>query len=240
MRPWRTGAIALVTAGLGLVAYGIVAPSHVRPPVRTDGQVAASHQSKLLQAEAPVKTSTAVASMSSPIAVTAPVGAGERGAPLARSAPVSIDIPALSVSSALGPARGLDSSGAIDDAPLSGPTWSLPWWYDEGPTPGQDGSAVILGHVDSAVGAGGLGVFFRLGDVRIGESIDVRLADGSTTHWTVTSTHLYQDAAFPDTLVYGVTGPPTLRLVTCGGSFDWQTHLYQSALVVTASLVTPS
>jgi hypothetical protein len=180
------------------------------------------------------------ASVSSPVAAAARTGAGGRGAALARSAPVSIDIPALSLSSDFGPARGVDSSGAIDDAPLSGPTWSLPWWYDEGPAPGQDGSAVILGHVDSAIGAGGLGVFFRLGDLRPGESLDVRLADGSVTHWVVTSRHLYGDAAFPDALVYGVAGPPTLRLVTCGGSFDWQTHLYQSALVVSARLVSAS
>jgi hypothetical protein len=151
--------------------------------------------------------------------------AGLVSAPLARSAPVSIDIPALSISSSLGPARGLESSGAIDDAPLSGPSWSLPWWYDEGPAPGQDGSAVILGHVDSAIGTGGLGVFLRLGDVRPGESIDVGLADRSTTHWIASSTYLYSDAAFPDALVYSGSGRPTLRLVTCGGSFDWQTHL---------------
>src|SRR5580658_8095766 len=185
MRPWRIGAIVLVTAGLGLAAYGIVAPSHVRPPVPSDQQDVASHQSNFTPAETGVKASPLIASVTSPVAATTTESAGERRASLAGSAPVSIDIPALSVSSDLGPARGLDSSGAIDDAPLSGPIWSLPWWYDEGPAPGQDGSAVILGHVDSAIGAGGLGVFFRLGEMRPGEYIDVRLADGSITHWIV-------------------------------------------------------
>jgi sortase (surface protein transpeptidase) len=82
-----------------------------------------------------------------------------------------------------------------------------------------------------------LGVFFRLGDVRAGQRIDVTLANHITTHWTVTSVRLYADALFPDALVYARSGPPALRLVTCGGAFDWSTHEYESSLVVTAHLV---
>ncbi len=154
-----------------------------------------------------------------------------------RSAPAQLELAALAISSPLGPVRGLNPDGTLDDAPLSGPIWSLPWWYDEGPTPGQSGSAVILGHVDSALGQGGLGVFFRLGDARVGEGIDVTLANGTTTHWTVTSVRLYADSDFPDSVVYARSGPPVLRLVTCGGAFDWSTHEYVSAVVVTADLV---
>lgn len=153
---------------------------------------------------------------------------------LARSDPVSISIPALGVSSRLGPARGLNPDGTIDDAPLSGPIWSLPWWYKDGPSPGEAGSAVLLGHVDSAVGAGHLGVFFRLGDLRTGDRVTVTSENGLLTNWMVVSTAVYSDAQFPDDLVYTPTGPPTLRMVTCGGVFDRQTHSYESAVVVTA------
>jgi sortase (surface protein transpeptidase) len=146
-------------------------------------------------------------------------------------------LPSLGISSPLGPALGLNPDGTVDDAPLTGPTWSLPWWYDVGPSPGQSGSAVILGHVDSALGQGGLGFFFRLGDVRAGQGINVTLANGTTSHWTVTSLHLYANADFPDALVYARSGPPALRLVTCGGAFDGSTHEYESTLVVTATLV---
>lgn len=156
------------------------------------------------------------------------------------SPPQHIEIPSLGVSSPLGPARGLTSAGTIDDAPLSGPIWSLPWWYERGSTPGQPGSAVILGHVDSAMGAGHLGVFFRLGSLRAGQTIAVALADGVVTHWVVVSDVMYSDSHFPDSMVYGRSGPPTLRLVTCGGTFNWSTHLYESAVVVTASLVSVS
>lgn len=151
-----------------------------------------------------------------------------------RSDPVSVAIPALGISSRLGPARGLNPTGVIDDAPLSGPSWSLPWWYKGGPSPGQQGSAVLLGHVDSAIGTGHLGVLFRLGHAAPGDAVITRLSDGVLARWTIASTAVYKDGDFPDSVVYKRTGCPTLRLVTCGGRFDWRTHQYQSAVVVTA------
>lgn len=154
---------------------------------------------------------------------------------LSRSEPVSLSIPSLGVSSPLGPARGLNDNGTIDDAPLSGPSWSLPWWYSGGPSPGQAGSAVLLGHVDSAVGAGHLGVFFRLGELVPGDTILVKLANGALTRWRAVSTALYEDKQFPDASVYSRTGNPKLQLVTCGGQFNWDTHHYESTLVVTAT-----
>ena len=48
-------------------------------------------------------------------------------------------------------------------------------WYQYSPTPGQLGPAVILGHVDSA--EYGAGVFFKLGALRPGDTVDVTRAD---------------------------------------------------------------
>jgi hypothetical protein len=93
---------------------------------------------------------------------------------------------------------------------------------------------VILGHVDSALGAGHVGVFYKLGDLQPGQQVVVTLADGSATRWIIASNHAYLDDQFPNSIVYDRNGPATLRLVTCGGSFDWQTHEYESAIVVTA------
>ena len=204
-------ALELVAAGLALSYLGIAAPRYVEPPV--------PHASLAGARSGPDPVISGVIS---------PVIA------LPRSAPVSVSIPALGVSSRLGPARGLNPDGTIDDAPLSGSTWSLPWWYEDGPSPGEAGSAVLLGHVDSAAGAGHLGVFFRLGELKSGDRIMVSLENGLPTQWTVASTSVYSDAGFPDSLVYARTGEPTLRLVTCGGVFDWRTHRYQSTVVVTA------
>lgn len=212
-RPGLLGAAAVtaVVVGLALGGYALLASHGVSPPLPS-----ADH--------APAAGVSTRAATGQPEIVS-------------KSPPVRVDIPSIAVSSVLGPARGLTPSGTIDDAPLSGPVWSLPWWYDRGPAPGAHGSSVILGHVDSASGAGHLGVFFRLGSVRPGAVVLVGLADGTVTRWKVGSVRVYSDASFPDAAVYDPNGPPRLRLVTCGGAFNWTTHHYESAVVVTATLV---
>lgn len=201
-------AVGFICAGTGAFAYGLTRPAGVVAPT------------------------PALESAPSATRPTVPVVLSSQE----RSAPVTIRIPAIGVSSVLGPSRGLNPNGTVSDAPLSGPTWSLPWWYNRGSAPGQAGSAVILGHVDSAIGAGHLGVFFRLGDLKPGDTIQVSSKGGISTTWTVTSNVVYSDKSFPDAVVYAHSGPPTLRLVTCGGTFNYVTHGYESAVVVTAVL----
>ena len=58
-------------------------------------------------------------------------------------------------------------------------------WYRFGPTPGAEsgGSVVIAGHLDSK--RFGLGPLARLRDVEVGQPIEVTLADGATSTYTV-------------------------------------------------------
>ena len=243
MRLWLPAAAVIVSAGLVLSVYGISTPTHVQPPLSAARRSARAEKVVPPTSRPTSSTSLATSSTSTTIGRRPVLRKGPRllihklatSARESPSAPARLALPSLGISSPLGPARGLNPDGTVNDAPLTGPTWSLPWWYDVGPSPGQSGSAVILGHVDSALG--GLGVFFRLGDVQAGQRVDVTLANGTTTHWTVTSVHLYADADFPDALVYARSGPPALRLVTCGGAFDGSTHEYESTFVVTATLV---
>jgi len=219
--------LVVAAAAFALVAVTGFAASPVQPPERhavPASSVASSGASRAAPVESRPETQTAASPAPIP-----PVPA-----PIQRSAPVHISIPSISVTANLGPARGLTAAHTITDAPLTGPIWDLPWWLSTGPAPGQDGSAAIIGHVDSAIGAGHLGVFFRLGNLAPGTTIGVTLADGATTNWVVTSDVLYPDSSFPDASVYAKTGPPTLRLITCGGAFDETTHLYESAVVITA------
>ena len=150
----------------------------------------------------------------------------------ARSVPVSLQIPALGVSSKV-MRLGLASDGTMQVPPLFGQP-SEAGWYEYSPAPGQPGPSVIVGHVDTYRGPS---VFFRLGAARPGEEVDVGLADGTTAVFRVTGVREYTKSGFPSGTVYGPTSNAALRLITCGGDFDHTTGHYLGSTVVFASLV---
>ena len=147
----------------------------------------------------------------------------------ARSVPVTLTIPAIHVNVPLSQ-LGLNPDGTAQ-VPSS---FQEPGWYRLGPSPGQMGSAVILGHVDSYQGPA---VFFQLRTLRPGDGVNVALADGVITHFVVRQVAMYSKADFPTVSVYGSHGYSGLQLVTCGGVFDSQTGHYLSNVVVYTSLV---
>lgn len=149
--------------------------------------------------------------------------------PPARSSPVLLQIPAISLSVPVSQ-LGLNADGSVE-VPAD---TAQPGWYRLGPSPGQVGSAVILGHVDSYQGPA---VFFRLRTLEPGDRIEVHLADGVTTQFVVTAVAMYQKTQFPNDQVYASRGYSALQLVTCGGAFDRQTGHYLSNVVVYSSLV---
>jgi hypothetical protein len=150
---------------------------------------------------------------------------------LPRSVPVAVAIPAIGVSSKL-LHLGVTADGVIQ-VPSLDTEASEAAWYEYSPTPGQIGAAVIEGHVDSYQGPA---VFFRLGALRPGDSVDVRLADGITAVFRVTGVRQYLKSNFPAKTIYAATGFAALRLITCGGTFDYTTGHYLSSTVVFASL----
>lgn len=152
--------------------------------------------------------------------------------PMARSVPASLYIPRINVRAKI-ISLGLTSNGAAAVPPLSSPF--LTSWYDRGPTPGQPGTSVILGHVDAA--KVGPAVFYNLGNLRPGDLVYVTLQDRQTAVFRVYSAALYLKADFPARTVYSYTSWPTLRLITCGGDFDQQTGHYLGNTVVFAEYV---
>ena len=151
---------------------------------------------------------------------------------LPRSNPVSIDIPSIKVHAKV-ISLGLNPNGTIAVPPLTNPMVTA--WYDKGPAPGQPGAAAILGHVDAA--SVGPAVFYDLGDLRPGAKIFVRLSTGRTAIFEAYSVALYPKDKFPTRRVFGYTSWPTLRLITCGGSFDSKTGHYLANIVAYASYV---
>lgn len=106
-------------------------------------------------------------------------------------------------------------------------------WYRLGARPGQDGSAVLLGHVDSKAGPA---VFHRLRTLTPGDTIEVSGNDGAVVTFEVTSIATHANEDFPAQEVYRATGRPGLALVTCGGRYDAARGGYQSNVVVLAAL----
>jgi len=159
------------------------------------------------------------------------VGAADQGPALRRSVPVSVNIPAIGVISKLLD-LGLNADGSIQVPSLVTSAGEAAW-YKYSATPGQIGASVIEGHVDSYQGPA---VFYRLGALRPGDSIEVTLADGITAIFRVTGVREYLKSNFPANAIYGTTNYAALRLITCGGVFDYATGHYLSSTVVFASL----
>lgn len=109
-------------------------------------------------------------------------------------------------------------------------------WYSLGVRPGENGSAVIAGHVDWLYGA--TGAFAKLHQVEPGDAITVEDDEGATTTFVVREIKTYAaDADATDVFVSG-DGKAHLNLITCSGSWDAQEKRYKERLVVFADRLT--
>ncbi|MGW5125174.1 class F sortase [Streptomyces sp. NPDC004069] len=149
--------------------------------------------------------------------------------PLPRSRATTLRIPFLHVDAPI-TGVGLDDHRELRTPPLDKPR--LVGWYDGGPTPGEPGTAVAVGHRDTRSGAA---VFAALGQLGPGHRIEVRRQDGRTAVYTVDKVRVFDKARFPDKEVYGTSRRPELRVITCGGLYTHRAG-YSSNVVVFAHL----
>jgi sortase (surface protein transpeptidase) len=148
-----------------------------------------------------------------------------------RSVPTRLSIPKLKVNAPIEQV-GLAPDGTVQTPALD--ETNMTGWYKHGPTPGQKGPAVILGHVDTA--KTGPSVFFKLRSLKAGDKVTVQRKNGSAATFIVQ--HL-QDASkkqFPTKKVYGDLSYSGLRLITCGGKFDRAKGSYEDNEIVFAKL----
>ena len=143
-------------------------------------------------------------------------------------APSVVAIPSIGVQSRL-IKLGLNADHSLQ-VPKS---YSLAGWYTRGAAPGEVGPAVIVGHYDSVDGPA---VFYRLKELRAGQTVHVRRADGSIVKFAVDRVKRFGKDDFPTDDVYGRVDRPELRLITCGGSFDYRTRHYRDNVVVFAHM----
>jgi sortase (surface protein transpeptidase) len=142
--------------------------------------------------------------------------------------PVAIRIPAIGVASSLD-ALGRNADGTVE-VPRD---WDLAGWFEESARPGAPGPAIVLGHVDSRSGPA---VFYRLSELRRGDEIFVDQPGGNEITFVVERVEQHDKNAFPTDAVYLPTLQPTLRLVTCGGTFDHSIGHYRDNIIVFAHL----
>lgn len=162
-------------------------------------------------------------------AVTEEAVGGSAEQPMGSSRPVRLQIPAIGADSPLLD-LGLQADGTMEVPPDAGTVG----WFTGGPTPGELGPAVIVGHVDWA---GAPGIFYDLRELSAGSEIVITRADGTTAEFEVSSTEQFPKDDFPTAAVYGNIDHAGLRLITCGGSFDPAARSYLDNIVVFAKLV---
>ena len=208
--PIRRPAAIAVAAGLIVIVGG------------TAGLLLTRHPTPVLRPGA-----AGVAALPAP---TGPIVAPpQSAAPAPVASPVSLTIPLIGVKTSL-ITLGLAQGGAMQ-VPSS---TTVAGWYTGSPRPGAVGSSIIVGHIDSVTGPG---VFYRLPELRSGDDVFVRRADGTTAEFRVTSIQTYLKDQFPTEKVYGPTPDAELRLITCGGVFDSATGHYLSNIVVYATQI---
>jgi sortase (surface protein transpeptidase) len=142
--------------------------------------------------------------------------------------PVRVSIPAIGVDApvirlGLNPDRTIEVPKDFADA----------GWFEPGPEPGEQGPAVVVGHLESL---GGPGVFYRLRNLRVGQVITIHIKGGSIVRYVADSMIRVPKGRFPTRRVYGRTKQPTLRLITCAGEMN-STGYHPDNYIVFASLV---
>jgi len=165
-------------------------------------------------------------------AASVPHSAGQPvGKHLPRSRPVRLRIPKIWVDA---PFTGLSLSPNGQLQPPPADDTNLVGWHTKGASPGETGTAVIAGHVDTKTSAA---VFANLGQLAKGDVFYVLRADGRTATFRVDSVETFEKDDFPSDRVYDDTPQAQVRLITCAGDYDRSVRDYTDNLVVFAHLV---
>ncbi|MEW1914232.1 class F sortase [Kitasatospora sp. NPDC085895] len=179
-------------------------------------------------APVPVRPRTA---QNPPTRTAAPAPRPQDGsAAMFRSDPTRIHIPDLGVDAPLIPVR-LGSTGTLQ--PPASDDRNLAGWYDGGISPGEIGTALVVGHLDTRTGPA---VFYRLSALTPGQTVALDRRDGQTAVFTIDAVEDYPKTDFPSSRVYQPATRSELRLITCAGPFDREHGGYQDNTVVYAHL----
>ncbi|MFF5899693.1 class F sortase [Streptomyces argenteolus] len=178
----------------------------------------------------PAPSVVSLPAASAPAVPTPSVSPSSAPPALPPSYPKRISIKSIAVDApftplAIGPSGQLDAPPA-NDANLAG-------WFKNGATPGERGTSVVAGHVDTRTGPA---VFLLLSTLKAGNTVDITREDGIVATFEVDSVETFSKADFPNERVYADQGSAQLRLITCGGVYDKKKKDYEDNVVVFAHL----
>jgi hypothetical protein len=220
----RLGIVGLIVA-VAIVAGAVLAWAQTTPanvplarvaPLTTASVPGSSDHpsSRAAGSSAPARLHPAVA--------LASIGADPAVSPLR---PVSISIPYLHVDARVLPEPAGPGGSLVIPAPKD------VGWFDAGPAPGQAGTTVIAGHIDLF---GVDGAFLRLSELPVGAKVFVTCANGAEHVYVVSRRLLLSQQRLAASGLLRSRGPERLVLLSCGGAYDAQTHLYLQNVVVVA------
>jgi sortase (surface protein transpeptidase) len=181
-------------------------------------------QSRARVASAPPAATTA--DVPAPTADEAAAAPAATSAPGAQYSPIFIHIPAIKASAPIDP-LGLNPDGSLQ-VPKD---FARAGYYTGRPPPGGIGPAIVVAHVDSKSGPA---VFAHLRNLKPGDEVTVTRVDRQDVVFVVDRVQSYPKNKFPTKDVYDPTPGATLRLITCGGSFDRAAGHYRNNVIAFA------
>ncbi|WP_135503599.1 class F sortase [Planococcus koreensis] len=185
--------------------------------VRSENVGFAAEQTEKVEVEVNVKA-----------AVPAPAGNPINASARTGIKPESLKIPAIGVNTSvqhLGTTENGEMAVPDDIDEVS--------WFSPGYQPGQNGRAVIAGHVD---GIDGPAVFWDLSELQPGDEITVEGEGRQLIYKVHTMESVPLDEAdVPN--IFGYSSSPELVLITCSGTYDFSRGTREERLVVYASYV---
>ncbi|MFJ8434336.1 class F sortase [Kitasatospora sp. NPDC094019] len=214
-------------AGLLCLAIGatVAVSGRAEPPV-VRVETSARQAPDATAPAAPASTTGTGATSAGTASAGGASAAGTAPRPLAASKPTRLLIPAAGVDAPV-TGLGLNADGTVE-VPTADRADEV-GWYRNGPTPGETGPAVLIGHYDTAHGPA---VFHKVPKLKPGDLIRITREDGGRVDFTVRSLLQISKGAFPTDAVYGNTKGPELRLITCGGRIGADGHWTDNIVVL--------
>jgi sortase (surface protein transpeptidase) len=153
--------------------------------------------------------------------------AAEPAEPANAAVPVRVRVASVDLRMPVAP-KGVAKDGQMALPPRP----STLGWYRFGPAPGEAGSTVLAGHVDTR--RHGIGPLARLREVEAGAAVTVLLSDGRWMRYRTVSVRSVDKQSRALASVFDRDGRSTLRIVTCGGEFDRDAREYEENVILTA------